>query len=69
MGKRQQIQHQASPAAVFTIMEAADYLRVSKTTVYRLFNEKNLQRVRLGGRTLVRKADADALLARCLAAE
>jgi excisionase family DNA binding protein len=53
-------------AAAFTVKEAADYLRISRTTLYRLFSENALPRVRLGGRTLVRKTDADAFLARCV---
>lgn len=58
--------HQA-PAAL-TIKEASDYLRVSPSTLYRLFREKKLRPARVGGRTLVRRLDADAFLARCAGA-
>jgi excisionase family DNA binding protein len=53
-------------AAAFTVKEAADYLRISRTTLYRLFSDSALPRTRIGGRTLVRKADVDAFLARCV---
>lgn len=55
-------------AMAFTVLEAADYLRISRTTIYRLFNDGSLPRARVGGRTLVRRADCDALLARSIRA-
>jgi len=56
------------PPAALTIREASDYLRVSPSTLYRLFREKKLSAARVGGRTLVRRLDADAFLARCAGA-
>lgn len=53
------------PPAALTIKEASDYLRVSPSTLYRLFREKKLSAARVGGRTLIRRLDADAFLARC----
>lgn len=60
------LHHQPSPA--MTIVEAADYLRISRATIYRLFRSGELKPARLGGRTLVRRVDADALLERSLQA-
>jgi excisionase family DNA binding protein len=62
------INTQANPAAL-TVNEAADYLRVSRGTLYRLFREKQLKPARVGGRTLVRRVDADSFLASCVAAD
>lgn len=47
-----------------TVLEAAAYLRISRATLYRLFREGDLQPRKIAGRTLVRREDADALLAR-----
>jgi excisionase family DNA binding protein len=51
-------------SAALTVEEAAEYLRVSRTTLFRLFNQKILPRARIGGRTLVRRVDLEALLER-----
>jgi len=48
--------------AVLNIDEAANYLRVSRSTVWRLFRDRKLTRVRVGTRTLVRKDELDALI-------
>jgi excisionase family DNA binding protein len=53
-------------SAALSVDEAAEYLRISRATLYRLFREKKLSPARLGGRTLVRRVDADALLAKCV---
>ena len=54
--------------AALTIDETADYLRVCRSTVYKLFREGQLKPAKLGGRTLVRRVDADALLERSVGA-
>ena len=52
-----------SPAA-FTVDEAAAYVSVSSATIWRLLKNKELPRARLRGRTVVRRVDLDALLAK-----
>ena len=47
-----------------TVPEAATYLRISRASLYRLFREGDLRPRKIAGRTLVRREDADALLAR-----
>ncbi|HYR78977.1 MAG TPA: helix-turn-helix domain-containing protein [Candidatus Dormibacteraeota bacterium] len=54
------------PSAALTVDEAADYLRVSRATIWRLLRNKSLARARIGGRTVVRRVDADAFLARAV---
>lgn len=46
-----------------TVAEVADELRVSKMTVYRLVNDRELPSVRIGRSVRVRRADLDAYLA------
>lgn len=53
-------------AAAFTVNEAANYLRISRANIYRLFKSGELRPAKLGGRTLVRRVDADALLERAV---
>lgn len=48
--------------AVFTVEEATDYLRISRSSLYRLFDSRAVPRTRVGGRTLVRRVDLDAFL-------
>ena len=48
-----------SERVLLTILEVAEYLRVSKWTVYRLFDEKKLKSVRVRGRRLIRRADVE----------
>lgn len=55
---------QLPSSGAMTIVETATYLRISRATVYRLFREGDLQPRKIAGRTLVRREDADALLAR-----
>jgi excisionase family DNA binding protein len=47
----------ASP--FFTINETCDYLRISRNTLYKLFDTGQLRRRKLGARVLVHKADLD----------
>ncbi|MBN7760962.1 helix-turn-helix domain-containing protein [Nitratireductor aquibiodomus] len=54
--------------AAFTIPEAADYLRVSVSGVYRLLQKDQLKRTKIGHRTVIRKSDLDAFLNKCVAA-
>lgn len=52
---------QITPAAL-SVVQAAQYLGVSRASVYRLMNSGDLRTTKLGGRTLIRRVDADALL-------
>jgi len=54
-----------TPAA-FTIDQASEYLAVSRAQIYRLFKNGELKAAKVGGRTLVRRIDADALLSRAV---
>ena len=56
------------PSAALTVDEAADYIRVSRATIWRLLRNKLLARARIGGRTVVRRVDLDAFLARAVEA-
>jgi excisionase family DNA binding protein len=53
----------ALPAAL-TVREAAYYLRSSPAGIYRMFARGDLPKAKVGGKTLVRRVDADKLLAR-----
>lgn len=61
------MQKSGTVSAALTIDEAADYLRVCRSTLYKLFREGQLKPAKVGGRTLVRRVDADAFLERCVA--
>lgn len=50
---------------LMTVNELAQYFRISRVTAYKLFNTGGLMPIKIGGRTMVRRADADAFLARC----
>jgi excisionase family DNA binding protein len=56
------------PSAALTIDEAARYISVSRATIWRLLKSKSLARIRIGGRTVVRRTDLDALLAKLVEA-
>ncbi|SFK85951.1 DNA binding domain-containing protein, excisionase family [Methylorubrum salsuginis] len=58
---------EALPAesAVMTVNELAQYFRISRVSAYKLFNTGALTPIKIGGRTMVRRADADAFLAGC----
>ena len=60
-----QAKHPAPPnTPALSVSEAAEYLRISRSSVYRLFSTGELRARKIGKRTLVRREDADALLAR-----
>ncbi len=54
-----------TPAA-FTIDQASTYLAVSRAQIYRLFRSGELKAAKVGGRTLIRRVDADELLSRAV---
>jgi excisionase family DNA binding protein len=54
------------PPTLMTVDETAADWRVNRSTVWRKIRAGELPVLRIGGRTLVRRADADAFLARCL---
>jgi excisionase family DNA binding protein len=56
------------PSGALTVPEAADYLRISTATVWRLLKGKLLSRTRIGGRVVIRRIDLDAFLARSVEA-
>jgi excisionase family DNA binding protein len=47
---------------VFSVNEAADHLRVSRSFVYKLINDKALRPVKLGARTIVRGSELSRFL-------
>lgn len=51
--------------AVMTVAELAEYFRISRVSAYRLFKRGELKPIKIGGRTVIRRADADAFLAAC----
>jgi excisionase family DNA binding protein len=51
-----------------SVENGARYLGISRAKTWRLIRQRTLPCVRLGGRTLLRKVDCDALLARHLEA-
>lgn len=56
-----------APAGL-SVPEAANYLGVSTASIWRLLKSGDLPRTRILGRTVIRRADADAFLARCVGA-
>ncbi|TIN10029.1 MAG: helix-turn-helix domain-containing protein [Mesorhizobium sp.] len=62
------IQHTTNSPAVLTVSETAVYFRISRASVWRLLRTGQLKKVRIGGRTLVRRVDADAFLESCVGA-
>ena len=48
---------------LFSVGEAADYLRVSRTMVFKLFRQGKLTPTKIGTRTLISGAAIDRLLA------
>lgn len=48
---------------LLTIPEACEYLRVSKWTVYRLFDDNKLKTVRVRGRRLVPRIEVENFIA------
>lgn len=55
------------PAAL-SVKDAARYIGISRTHLYSLFKSGKIRPAIIGGRTLVRRVDADALLKRSVAA-
>lgn len=53
------------PAAL-SIPAAASYLSISRASIYRLIKAGELPLVKVGGRSLIRRSDADALLTNCM---
>ncbi|ESY92672.1 excisionase [Mesorhizobium sp. LNHC209A00] len=51
-----------------TVSETAVYFRISRASIWRLLRSGDLKKIRIGGRTLVRRIDADAFLAKCVEA-
>jgi excisionase family DNA binding protein len=49
-------------SGALNVKEAVDYLRVSQATIWRLLSAKELRRVRIGGRTVIRRVDLDSVL-------
>jgi excisionase family DNA binding protein len=56
-----------APTGALNIDEAANYLRVSRASLFRLFKAKKLRRTKLGDRTVVRLKDLEDLLDRSAA--
>jgi excisionase family DNA binding protein len=56
------------PSAALSVDEAADYLRISRASVWRLLRNRAIARVRIGKRTVVRRVDLDSFLERAAAA-
>jgi excisionase family DNA binding protein len=54
----------AASSRLMTTSEAADALRVSRATLYRLANAREITFVRLGRRVLIDSVDLDALITR-----
>lgn len=54
----------ASPSAehIYTIPEAADFLKVTRQTVYNLINRGELRRFKVGRSTRIPAADVHALV-------
>jgi excisionase family DNA binding protein len=68
--KRQQPPHDAAAdLQLLTIAEAADSLRLSVRSVYRLLNNGELRSVRIGGRTFVTGEELRWLVARSVRQE
>lgn len=46
----------------FSILEAADYLGISRSQIYRLMTDRKLKSVKIGARRLITREACDALL-------
>lgn len=57
----------AAPTGALNIEEAANYLRISRASLFRLLKSKQLRRTKIGDRTVVRLKDLDAFLDRSAA--
>lgn len=47
----------------FTLPEAAQYLRLSKSTIDRMLRTGDLRKIKIGNRTLIARGEVEALLA------
>lgn len=47
---------------LLTIKEAMKYLKIGRTTLYKLIKEGKIKPVKIGKRTLIDKADLDRLI-------
>lgn len=63
MSKRNQT---PAPTAALTVEEAGDYLRISRSSLYRLIRDGRLRPARIGRRVVFRRIDIDAFLSTCL---
>lgn len=59
---------QIRPIAL-TVNEAIQYLRLSRSNLYRMFKRGDIRPVKIGGRTLLRRVDLDAMLDRAAGRE
>ena len=50
-------------SSLLTIEEVKDQLKIGRTSIYKLVNEKKLPVVRITSKTLFRQSDIDALIA------
>ena len=55
-------EHNRELRPVVTVKEAGDYLRVSRSAIYRFFNEGLLRRRKVGSRTLIDPSDIEVLI-------
>ena len=54
---------QSSKNVLLTIPEVCEYLRVSKWTVYRLFDDNKLKSIRVRGRRLIPRIEVENFIA------
>ena len=52
----------AFPPATMTILEACNYARLSRSFLYKLFEQQELRRLQAGKRVLIMKQDLDKYL-------
>jgi excisionase family DNA binding protein len=61
-------ENNVSEKIAYTINEAVAVSGLGRTTIYELIKNRELPRVKVGARTLIRRQDLDAMLERKLAA-
>ena len=65
---RAALEKQEKPKRVLlTLVEAAEYLRTSKWTIYRLLDENQLKSIRIRGRRLIPEVEIEHFIAAQLA--
>jgi len=62
MSNRPNASSASIPPVLLSIGEAAQLLGIGRSTLYRLFTDRNLTGVKIGARTLIRRSDLEALL-------